>query len=33
MPSLGSLNIFLKVIKHDKIEDDCFLPEILCSYG
>lgn len=33
MPFLGSLNIFLNMIKHDKIEDDCFQSEILCSYG
>lgn len=31
MSSLGSLNIFLKVIKHDKIGDDYFQSEILCS--
>lgn len=33
MSSLDSLNILLKVIKHDKIEDDCFWSEILCNYG
>lgn len=33
MSSLGRFNIFLKVIKHDKVKDDCFQSEILRSYG
>lgn len=32
MSSLGSLKILLKVIKHNKIEDDYFQSELLCSY-